>query len=524
MPRLPVAQDLGVRSFQDRSSVVTPSVDGRAQDAFVATISNISSGMNSRLDASSLHKAKIHFQKAKLDADTAFDQDPDFETYQERYDKKLESAVAESAAMVRNPRDQEAFRQDMSLYRAQGTEQIIAKAFGKEVDKGLADLNETLTIGRENYLRASNQQDKDFAVQTSNAAIDAAEQSTHIDADKAQSLRQNLALDLAVASIEVAPPEKQIKLLKSRSGVMEYMPLDVRTEMLKNAETQLGAQITLDTSNAIRVEGGTLEERMAKVNKIKDPEIKGPVRSQVIADHNVELTAKGEAVYETYDRAAKGIIAGESLESFKAKHPDEWNSLGSKEQAALISMTQSKKEASTDLGTYHQLNILKQKDKVEAYHFFLDNVAAFSTADAKKQSDYFTGLAEQPKALFSMDKTFSDKVKGLGLSGAALGDATYRIQEEFETWAKANPGETMSLDAQTKIVDSVFDKVVGTSTWWLGSDKRGFEVPKNKVDASKLQEKIKDFEVRYGKPPDPDMQLRIRDKMVKDGLISDYSR
>ena len=155
MPRLPTAENLGVRTFQDRSSVVTPTADTRGQDALVSTISNISNGMTERLDASSLHKAKINFQKAKLEADAAFDQDPDFETYQSRYDEKMKSVMDESAKLVRNPRDRERFGRDMSLYTAEGSQWMIAKAFGKEVDRGLADLNETLTIGRENYLRAS---------------------------------------------------------------------------------------------------------------------------------------------------------------------------------------------------------------------------------------------------------------------------------------------------------------------------------------------------------------------------------
>ena len=523
MPRLPTAQNLGVRSFQDRSTVVTPSVDTRGQDALVSAVANISSGMNERLDASSLHKAKIHFQKAKLEADTAFDQDPDFETYQARYDKKLETAMESSSDMVRNQRDRARFQEEMSLYRAEGSERIIAKAFGKEVDRGIADLDETLTVARENYLRSSNQDDKQFAIDTANSAIDSAEQATHIDADKAQSMRQALALDLAIASVEAAPPERQVDLLKSTEGVMDYMPLDVRTKMLKNAETQLDAQTSLDTANTIRIEGGTLDERMAKVNKITDPKVKASTRAQVINDHNIERTAEGQEKYAIYDDAAKALIAGESLEAFRSQNPKGWNALGSKEQAALISMTKTNKPTTTNFAAYHTLNQLKLEDKVKAYHFFLDNVSAFSTADAKTQSDYFTGLAEVPKPLFSMQSTFNKRAKDLDITGEDLGEAEYRINEEFETWSRANPDETMSFDVQKTIVDSVFDGVVGTSTWWFGKEKMGFELPKDQVDRAKIAKKVKQYEERYGEKPDVNMLLRIRNKMVKDGLITDYA-
>ncbi len=523
MARLPTVQDLGVRSFQDRSTVVTPRADTRGQDALVSTISNISQRRNERLDASSLHKAKIHFQKAKLEADAAFDQDPDFETYQERYDEKMKTAMSSALDLVRNPGDRERFSSDMSLYRAQGNQMMIAKAFGKEVDKGLADLDETLTIGRENYLRSSNQQDKQFAIDTANEAINAAELATHIDADKAQKMRQNLALDLAIASVETAPPENQLKLLKSRAGVMEYMPLDVRKKMMKNAEAQLGAQKSLDLANTIREEGGTREERLAKVHKIKDPKVKAGVKSQVINDFNLEKTSDGEARYAVYDEAAKGLLAGKDLPSFIVEMPDKWNSLEAKEQSALINMSQTKTPSTTNFAAYHKLNQLKQKDKVEAYHFFLDNVSSFSASDAKSESDYFTGLGEEPKPLFSMKETFNKKAKVLNVKDEDLGLAEYRIQEEYGTWAKANPGETMDLDTQNSIVNSVFDTVAGSGFLGFGK-QRAFELPKHKADAQKMEKEFARYaqERNNGVDPDADTKLRIRDAMVRRGLISDY--
>jgi hypothetical protein len=523
MGRLPTAKDLGVRSFQDRSTVVTPRVDTSGQNKLASAISNISQGMNERLDASSLHKAKIHFQKAKLEADAAFDQDPDFETYQQRYDEKMKTAMSDAADLVRNPKDRDIFSRDMSLYRAQGNQMMIAKAFGKEAEKGLADLDETLTIGRENYLRSSNQDDKQFAIDTVNEAINAAEESTHIDADKAQAMRQALALDLAIASVEAAPPEKQIELLKSRSGVMEYMPLDVRAKMLKNAETQFSAQTALDTANLIREEGGTREERLDKVHKIKDPKVKAATKSQVINDFNLEKTSEGEEKYSIYDEAAKGLIAGGDLSSYIAQNPDQWNKLGSKEQSALIGMTTSRTPSKTDFSVYHKLNQLKQQDKVKAYHYFLDNVSAFSIGDAKSESDYFTGLAEEPKPLFSMKETFTKRAKILNIKDEDLGLAIYRIQEEYNTWQKANPGGDMTLAEENATVNAVFDKVVGSSPWYA-SDKRAFELPKADVDKVKLEKEIARYakERNDGVEPDLDTKLRIRDVMVKRGLISEY--
>lgn len=519
MPRLPTSKDLGVRTFQDRTTVSSIRQNTSGIDALGAVISDISAKRTERLDASSLHKAKVHYQKAKLEADAAFDQDQDFETYQERYDARMKSIMTESAKMVRNPNDRAAFSESMSLYNAQGSQQILAKAYSKEVDKGIADLGETLTIGRENYLRASSPQDKAFARDTANDAINASEQAGYVDADKAQSLRKKHAIDLAVASVKVAEPEDQIKILKSNEGVMQYLPLDERKAMIRAAEGQLDAKTALDTANIIRIEGGDRSERLAKVHEIKNPRVKAATKAQVINDFNLEKTGEGEDRYRTYDEMGKAIIAGGNLNAIIAEDASGWESLGTAEQAKLVGMTKSKEPTNTVLSTYHKLNVLKRKDKVEAYHYFLDNVSSFSDVEARKQSDYFTGLSEEPKPLYSMKETVTKRLKDIS-DDEEKGQAEQYIQEEYDNWAKANPGETMGLDAQNLIVNTAFDEVV--SDHWYTFNKKGYELPKSKVNSVKLQKEFDRYarERNGGVEPDEDTKALIEQAMVRNGLIT----
>jgi hypothetical protein len=535
MGRLPTAESLGQRSFQDRSFVVKPNVDFSGANALGSAVTNIVEGRIERLDASSLHKAKIQFQKNKLEADAAFDQDPDFETYQSRYDEKMKSAMEESAKLVRNPRDRERFARDMSLYTAEGSQRMIAKAFGKEAKRGLSDLDETLTVGRENYLRASSGQDKQFALNTMQEAIKSARGSTYIDETEEKNMEQELALGLAVASIEVEPPEVQLKLLKSKQGIFNDIPLDVRTKMIANVETQIDAQVSLDMANVIREEGGTREERMVKVNKVKDPKVKASLRAQVLNDFNVEKVAEGEEKYTIYDEAAKGIIEGKDLNGFIAEMPAKWNSLGSKEQSALISMASSKSPTKTDLGVYNNLAILKGEDRTQAQIYFYENVSSFSQTEAKKQIDYFANPVE-PKPLFNITNVFNEKVKELKLSGDSLGAAKLRITEEYDTWARDNPGKTMDLTSQNEIVNTVFDEVVGTGTWFSKRDRQ-FELPREEVagikankiydaDQAKINKEVTAYtaayKAKYNREPPEENLFRLTEKMVQAGEIQDY--
>jgi len=521
MARLPTAENLGVRTFQDRSSVVTPTADTRGQNALVSTISNISSGMTERLDASSLHKAKIHFQKAKLEADAAFDQDPDFETYQSRYDEKMKSVMEESAKLVRNPRDRERFGRDMSLYTAEGSQRMIAKAFSKEVDRGLADLNETTTIARENYLRASTKQDKQFAIDTANEAINAAEQATHIDRNQAQAMRQKLAVDIAIAAVEVAPPEKQLTLLKSKEGIFNNIPLDVRTKMIKSAETQRDSAKALEISEKIRTEGGTLTERRKKLEGIKDPEIHAAALSQVVSTFNLEQLEDGRAKYEIFDAAGKDIINSDNpaMALHDLKMTEEWEKLGLKEQLDLNNLASKPKARETNFAVYNELNRLKNEDMVEAEKFFLDNVSLFSDAEARKQSDLFAKKAVEPKPLRDIKDVFGARVKPLNLGEEDSGKAWLRLEEEYATWAKANPGKEMDAKTQADTVNFLFDKVA--SEHWYTKDIPVYKAPKDKAIELRLQKEFDRFasERNGGNPPSERQKYDIYNVMVQEGLL-----
>ena len=526
MARLPSAQDLGIRSFQDRSQVVTPTANVDGQNQLVATISNISTGMNERLDATSRHKAKVHFQKAKIEADAAFDQDPDFETYQERYDKKIQAAIEASAAMVRNPNDRAMFQQEMSLYKAQGTQAIIAKAYGKEVDKGLADLDETIAIGSENYHRASNPLDKKFAMDSMNDSINANVASGYLSKTQGAVKRRELAVKLAVASVEILPPEKQISLLKSDEGVMQHLPLDMRVSMMKNAEVQLGAQIALDTANTIRTEGGTLDERLAKVHKIKDPKVKSATKSQVINDHNLELTADGQAKYAIYDAMAKELLVpgGRSIAQIIKDEPKQWNSLGSKEQEALISRATTGKPQKTDPTVYRELSNKKNESTVKAYHYYLENISSFSPEEQKRQDDIFQKLGGAPKPLRSIEQEFNKRIGQLGVKVKdddwALADQ--RLNDEYDSWTKNNPGETMDANTQKLILDGIFDEIVIPRTWLPDKKIKGFEAPKLKVDQERIKKEIERYRVERngGKEVPIEMQAAIEMALRNRGLIS----
>jgi len=525
MAKLPTAQSLGVRSFQDRSTVVTPSVDTRGQDALVSTISNISQGMNERLDASSLHKAKIHFQKAKLEADAAFDQDQDFETYQSRYDEKMKTAMASAGEMVRNPKDRERFSQDMSLYRAQGNQMMIAKAYGKEVDKGLADLDEVRTMSKENYLRSSNQDDKNFAVSTFNDAVNSAVDAGHIKPLQGQKLVQEQALGLAIASVEAADPEKALKLLNSDVGIMKDLPSEVRTKLIKTIELKFNAQKSMEMADSIREAGGTLDEKLKKVYAISDQKIRAATKQQVIGEHKLQETIEGQERYEIYSEIADGLIGGryqpKDLNSFILEQPDKWEKLEPKEKLALEAMVKRGSPPKTVWSVYNELAELKLEDNEAAHKFFLKNQSSFSLADSKAETDYFNDPGSEPKQLLTVKEKLNLKLKDININPKkgleAKGKARKMVEDDYNAWMKANPNKDMPADVQDYILNSSFDTAVEGG--WLSFDKPGYELPKDEMDKIKLNKQFAKWEAVKGAQPTVDQKMLIEISMRKHGLI-----
>jgi len=495
MALLPVPEQLGERQFQDRSQVVRPQIDTSGQQRLARTVQQVSSNMNERLDQSSLQKAKIHFQRKKLEADTAFDQDQDFETYQQRYDEMLTKAADESSKLVRNPRMQEMFKQEISLYKDEGSANIRRKAFVKEIERGVADLDESITLARENYLRASNPADREFARESIMEAIDFAEASSYVDSAKAQSLRKSAAIDLAIASIDIEPPENQVKLLKENKGIIDLIPMDKRLEMIKVAENKAQTSMALTLANGISAAGGDAKQRLDEANKIGDVKLREQVKQQIEVDLSREKRAKAEAQYNAYDTLKKNVIAGQSSLEVSKENPALWESMSADQQAAIRSMDSSKSKSS-DLNTYNTLNQLAAKDRNQAYMYFMENASKLSESDIRKWSDRLA-KPEELDGYLSNSQRLDTAMFKIGVKKKDTED--YKLaQEQLDSDViefQKEKGRKPNAEELDKIINGITDKVVD-SAWYnpATSDKYGFNLTPQERKARGQDNKFAIFE------------------------------
>lgn len=495
MPELPIPEQLGRRSFQDRSQVVRPSIDLSGQKRFADTVQQVAGNITDRLDQASLRKAKIQFQRMKLEADGSFDQDTDFETYQSRYDEMLGKAAEESSKLIRNSRMQEQFKEEISLYQAEGSQNIKRRALQKETDQGRATLDESLTMARENYLRASSPEDREFARESMMESIDFAQENAYIDADKAQALRQSAAVDLAIASIKVEPADKQIKLLKENKGLIDVIPKDVRLKMIDEAEGQSQTDLALTLASQISSKGGDRTMRLQDADKIQDVKVREMVKQQVEADVNRERRAVADRQYNAYDMLKKGVIEGKTSLEVSKENPELWKSMSGDQQQAIRAMD-AKRGESSDLNTYNTLNQLAAKNKDEAYLYFSENAHKLSSSDIKKWSDRLA-KPEELDGYLTRSQRLDTALFQIGVKKKTSEDyklAQDQLDKDVIAFQKER-GREPNAEELDKLIGTVTDRVVDAA-WYnpLSSDKFGFNLTPEQRKERKVSGKLDRFE------------------------------
>lgn len=473
MAKLPTAESLGQRSYRDTSIIVRPSFDNSGQRQLAANLQQASRNMNDRLDQSSLNKAKIHFQKLKLEADNAFNEDADFETFGTRYDEMITKAAEESASMVRNPRMKQAFQDELSLYRAQGNQAIKKLAFEKETEQGLANLSDVLTTGRENYLRATTPEDRAFARETMMEAIDWAEEDTYIDATRAQQLRQKTAVDMAIASVEIETPEKQVKLLSENKGLIDVIPKDVRLKMLESAQGQSINNQALAVADAIRNSGGELPERLKAVREIKDADVRTAVQRQVEHDYRLEKTARLESYADNYNEARKALNGGVSVDQWRQQNPSAWDNMSGDQQASLIS-SQSQPRQHTDRQAYINVLNVANSDRAKAYDMLLENHHKFTDSDFKSLAKTLNDPVETD-GFISRSRRLENALNEIGVDdkkGERYRLAESQLDKDVQLFEEKNGRQPDSQE-----LDNLISKITEhVSGGWFKKERYGFDL------------------------------------------------
>lgn len=234
MPQLPDANDLGRRGPQISGGVASADMTqvSRAMQGLGNAVANTANAIGEKQDRFNYAEAQSDFLKKKLKIMSAFDNDNDYSTFSERFNQEISKARDESTGLLRNNEDRHAFSLETDNDIARSAETIRNLARSREVDHGIASLNQTIESNRNAALSAPDEETRQALLQATNDAIHGAFDRGYIDERSLVSTRQKAVMDYAQAAIGMMKPEQRIATLQSGSGMAQYLPPDARKKIL----------------------------------------------------------------------------------------------------------------------------------------------------------------------------------------------------------------------------------------------------------------------------------------------------
>ena len=132
-----------------------------------------------------------------MEARRELEDDPDYSTYDARYQAKMKAAREAAAKLIRVGSDREIFDQEAGLDIERGRSEILKAAHGKEVVAKKATLVEGLEALRDTARDAIDDPTRTAAITTSHDLITGAVKSGVVDPLAATQMRENFASDIA---------------------------------------------------------------------------------------------------------------------------------------------------------------------------------------------------------------------------------------------------------------------------------------------------------------------------------------
>lgn len=243
MPRIPddMTSYGGGPSLQPRRGVVQGPADGRI-DAIAdlgETIGKIGQGIQDREDKLNYARAKSEYLKSKIQIESEFENDNDYQTYGERYKEKISKARGDASALIRNPMMRESFQFDTDVDIEQGLAGMARKAFAKEKDNGRAKLSGLLDDSQKLIVSTGDPAIRKSAYENVNQSVDAAIENNWLTREEGGNLKRKFAEESAIQEVRSRSPEEQLQMLKDDHQAFQFIPADKKKDIEETAKSSI---------------------------------------------------------------------------------------------------------------------------------------------------------------------------------------------------------------------------------------------------------------------------------------------
>jgi hypothetical protein len=237
----------GGPSLQPRRGVVQGPRDGTidAMADLGETIGKIGSQIQDREDKLNYAAAKTQYLKSKIQIESEFENDQDYQTYGDRYKEKISKARGDAVAMIRNPMMRESFQFDTDVDIEQGLAGMAKKAFAKEKDNGRAKLSGLLDESQKLITSTGDPLIRKSAYENVNASVDSAIENNWLSQEEGVNLKRKFAEESAILEIRSKSPEEQLQMLKDSHPALQFVPADKKRDIEETAKSSINSRYFL---------------------------------------------------------------------------------------------------------------------------------------------------------------------------------------------------------------------------------------------------------------------------------------
>lgn len=306
MPLLPSAADYGPRPAADGS--LPPVVDQSGSmiaDSLNQGARSVAATEVNRIRAENQYDMAVGKQKiltAQIAARQALQDDPDYATHTQRFEKQMGADVGKIVDETTNPRIKSELAQYGQLATQRGSLIVNEHAIAKRHDDARGTLLENLESMRQSALQASDPETRTAVIGNAQTMIDAAVGTGDVSHVEAAAYKKNWTQSYADGAVRMLDDPGQVKMLSKPDGTpAAFLEPDKRAEMLRSAQARVEA-----------------EERRREAE----------ARQEVVAKQSDFFAA-------AYHNLPNATSLQPTKAELKAAYPKTWGSMWSEQQHAL---------------------------------------------------------------------------------------------------------------------------------------------------------------------------------------------
>jgi len=458
-----------------------PSIDGRIDvrgvganiGAGLMDVAAVASQIGEREKRNQLAKANADMSVALISEANAYDQDPDYATFDERFTGNTETKLGEVAATIENEQLRNEFIQKYRPKIALSREKVRGLAWGKEKDFERGELTTRLETLRNAAILSGDIED------ANTQALDLLQSHAdlgHIDADDSVTIRNSFRDSLSKGYVEAQDPERRAETLK-QPWAKKYLAPDVYAGLKRQADDELRigkAQTQVDEYLDTDLDRADVMEKIDKKYS-GDPKLRKEIESRFDYAFGKKKVARVEEQSALFDQYFLPIRLGEATidsiprEDLERMSPQQQNSLYSAQKNSVSSA-----KVSFNIGAEDKLNyLLKTRQFPELRKFFVENAGTMSDSQNKSWSEVSIDgvMPIEVESLFTAKASIDAKTPNYTKENRAV------LKDSMDTWYRGYQQRENRIPTDDEVGKQIDRMILEYDTsWWWGGAQKMFEM------------------------------------------------